>query len=347
MGKAYAVAIDPAGEVIAVGGWTTPPGEPTVIYLFARATGALLQHIGGLPNVVYHLAFSPDGRYLAATLGGQNGVRIFDRDRGWAEVARDGSYGDGSYGAAFAPDGRLATTSYDGMIRLYGRDFALPPQALRAPGGDRPFGVAFSRDGARLAVGYDDSTRVDVLDGHSLVPLHAAATEGIDNGDLRKVAWAADGTLLAGGRYNISGTPPVLAWAAEGRGARRILPAGLDTVMSLLTLSGGDVLVAAQDPWLGRLAPDDTPRWTQPSPLANFRNQKMTFGISPDGTVVDFGFVWGGREPARFDLGSLTLAVRTAADGRTAPPKQDGLPVDGWEQHRPPNPERLALAARP
>ena len=110
VGKAYAVAIDPAGEVIAVGGWTTPPGEPQVIYLFARATGALLQPVGGLPNVVFHLAFSPDGRYLAATLG-RGGVRVFDRDRGWAEVARDGSYGDQSYGAAFAPDGRLATTS--------------------------------------------------------------------------------------------------------------------------------------------------------------------------------------------------------------------------------------------
>ena len=109
VGKAYAVAIDPAGEVIAVGGWTTP-GAPTVIYLIARATGALLQPIGDLPNVVVHLVFSPDGRYLAATLY-RGGVRVFDRDRGWAEVARDGSYSDQSYGAAFAPDGRLVTTS--------------------------------------------------------------------------------------------------------------------------------------------------------------------------------------------------------------------------------------------
>ena len=89
--------------------------------------------------------------------------------------------------------------------------------------------------------------------------------------------------------------------------------------------------MAAADPWLGRLAPDGTPRWTQPSPLADFADQDKTLAISPDGTVVDFGFVSDDREPARFDLGSLTLAVRTAADGHTAPPKQDGLPVDGWK----------------
>ena len=32
--------------------------------------------IDGLPNVVIHLTFSPDGRYLAATLGGANGLRV-------------------------------------------------------------------------------------------------------------------------------------------------------------------------------------------------------------------------------------------------------------------------------
>ena len=85
VGKVYAVAIDPAGEVIAVGGYTAPDGEPQVIYLFTRATGALLQSpVDGLPNTALHLAFSPDGRYLAATLAA-SGMRVFDRDRGWAE----------------------------------------------------------------------------------------------------------------------------------------------------------------------------------------------------------------------------------------------------------------------
>ena len=179
---------------------------------------------------------------------------------------RDADYGGGSsYGAAFAPDGSLATTSFDGQIRLYPPGLAGPPLRRRAPGGERPFGIAFGADGARLAVGYDDSTRVDVLDGRSLAPLHPAATGGVDNGDLSAVAWAADGTLLAGGRYGDgTGVSPVLAWAAEGRGARRSLPAGQNTVMGLVPLPGGDLLVAAADPFLARLAPDGRAAWTRP-----------------------------------------------------------------------------------
>ena len=49
--------------------------------------------ISGLPANTDSLAFSPDGRYLAAGLGG-NGLRIFDRDEKWAEVFRDTDYGD-------------------------------------------------------------------------------------------------------------------------------------------------------------------------------------------------------------------------------------------------------------
>ena len=36
--------------------------------------------------------------------------------------AADGDYGDQSYGVAFAADGRLATTSFDGRLRLYDAD---------------------------------------------------------------------------------------------------------------------------------------------------------------------------------------------------------------------------------
>src|SRR5262245_9889472 len=82
-GKLYAVALSPDGAVVAVGGWTGWDWDKeTTIYLFDRASGRLLRRLSGLPNVVNHLAFSPNGRWLAASLWGANGVRIFKATSG-------------------------------------------------------------------------------------------------------------------------------------------------------------------------------------------------------------------------------------------------------------------------
>jgi WD40 repeat protein len=95
------------------------------IYLFDRNTGKMTGRIGGLPNTVAELAFSADGRYLAAVCH-SGGLRVFDGEKNWLEAFRDAAYGDQSYGAAFSADGRrLATSSYDGKVRLYDRGFKL------------------------------------------------------------------------------------------------------------------------------------------------------------------------------------------------------------------------------
>ena len=66
-----------------------------------------------------------------ATAGGgalaAGGLRLYARDGAgrWTEVAADSDYGGRSYGVAFAADGRLATTSWDGRLRLYDPDGAL------------------------------------------------------------------------------------------------------------------------------------------------------------------------------------------------------------------------------
>jgi len=324
VGKAFAVAISPDGAVVAAGGWTGPTGGPKAVYLFDRATGALVRRIEGLPNVVFHLAFSPDGARLAAVLGGGTGLRVYAKQTGWAEEARDGDYGDHSLGADFAPDGRLATTSYDGKIRVYIGDLRgtiRPGRVVQAPGGDHPFGLAFSPDGAQLAVGYDDSTRVDRLDARELAPLPRPDLDGLDNsGDLSKVAWSRDGmTLFAAGRYERVDSTPVLAWAGGGAGARRALAAGLSTVMSLVPLPGGDLLVASQDPWLGRLAPDGTPRWRHGAPEADLRYETEHLSVSADGAHIGFHFDLSDKSPAHFDL---TSRVRPSAE--TVPKTEHG-----------------------
>jgi WD40 repeat protein len=100
IGRVMAVAIAPDGERIAAGGWGPGVNSPNSIYLFERLSGRLLRHLDGLPNVIRHLAFAPDGRHLVAALGGRAGIRVFET-AAWREIAADPDYGDDSYWAAF------------------------------------------------------------------------------------------------------------------------------------------------------------------------------------------------------------------------------------------------------
>ena len=53
--------------------------------------------------------------------------------------------------------------------------------------------------------------------------------------------------------------------------------------------------------------------------------------VSADGMLVDFGYEAGGKAPARFDLRQRQLLSTRPADALTAPPRQTGLALDGWE----------------
>jgi WD40 repeat protein len=153
--------------------------------LFEARTGKMIKRISGLPDVAISLAFSREGRYLAAGLHETNGLRVFDRDREWAEAFRDTDYGGGIYGLTFAADGRLATASQDGKVRLYDRNFkpAVAPSKtpseptgspsaptaprwrsatmMRRPPLRRPFaGPAAATEPRRLGKGQPDASHV-------------------------------------------------------------------------------------------------------------------------------------------------------------------------------------------
>ncbi len=219
LGKIFAVAISPDGTEVAASGWTgySHWEEELFVYIFDRATGQLKHRISGLPNVTNHLVYSPDGQYLVACLGSANGIRIY-RTVNYREEVRDTDYGNDSYRADFAVDGRLVTSSYDGKIRIYSPKFRLL-NIKEAPGKRQPHGVAFSPNGDRIAVGYLDDAHVDILDSQTLARLYSPDTKNVTNGDITSVAWSPDSqTLLAGGAYHVDGLSPVCRWSQRGRG---------------------------------------------------------------------------------------------------------------------------------
>ena len=360
VGAVYAVAISPDGSTIAAGGYTEMRQGPCPIYIFDRASGDLVRRIDDdLPDVTLSLTFSPDGRYLAATLP-SHGLRVFDQNKNWSEVFRDNRYGHRSDDAAFARDGRLATSSYDGLIRLYKYDpnsdspnFHRVGEPLKAPSGNRPRGVAYSPDGKFLAVGYFDVAAVDVLDGTTLerVGGHkpADATPSVDGAT--KIAWSRDGqTLFAAGAIEDAQDRRLLfAWDRGGMGdERRMTYCAPSTVAGVDALPDGRTLVASMTPCLGLMNADGHPVWTVGSRIFDFRTQGDTFATSVDGSVVDFVYKdpTGYPNPAdpnlRFDLRSLKLSSPPPNDDLTFAPIPRRPDDRGLAERNQPNGERPA-----
>ncbi len=339
-GKIYAVAISPDGKTVACGGWTqwnqgssAQATEGNTIYLFNRATGKLTRRIEGLPAIIGHLSFSPDGAFLAAALGGRGGIRVFRAADG-ALIGEDRDYGDYSLVIAFDKANRIAAASYDGYIRLYAPPGAAGLRLLakeKAPGGNRPFSISFSPDGKLLAVGFNDSTRVNVLSAQDLSFLYSPDTRGVDNGTLEPVAFSADGRhLYAGGMYWNGSQRPILAWDAAGKGERRELAGAPNTILHILPLKEGGIVYGTYDPAFGVIDKNHARVLFQTAQIADYRDNWNGFKLSRDGKMVSFGYEVWGKSPATFDIEARTLIPdRDTRD--LFSPDTTGINVTDWK----------------
>ena len=149
--QVFAMAWQPGAKVVALAGHRQ-------VTLADSSTGKTLATLGGHVDTVRNVAFSRDGRWLAAAGGlcaKKGEVKIWNVEKREATVTING-HDDCIYGLAFSPDGAiLATSSYDKLIKLWDTATGKELRTLKDHI-DAVYALAFTPDGKRLVSGSAD-----------------------------------------------------------------------------------------------------------------------------------------------------------------------------------------------
>jgi WD40 repeat protein len=331
-GRIYALAMSPDGRTLAV---YAAAYEPVAyVHLYDIVTGELVKKVGPLPDVVGALAFSHDGKRLAAGLNGGHGIRVWQAP--FDGVAReDTQYGGDVNSLAFDRAGRLGSVAADGLIRLYDRNLKL--FARRSGSSDGvPFDLAFSPKQDVLAVASYGTPRVELVSAKSLK--HAAWTDSAGlPGMIGAVAWSSDGKqLYGGGTVDDGSAVQVVAWSDGGRGRPQPLPALIDSITDLEARLDGGVAFTSSDPGFGILGAPKLARSVYGPVTADMRLKIADlFQIAHDATGVRFGLKEGAREPWRFDLAMLDFKPSPQPPAGYVAPDTRSLPISGWPDRGP------------
>ncbi len=340
-GKLYAVAMTPDGAVFATAGWTVSND----LYLVRRSDGQIVHRITGLPDVVTHLSFSPDGRQLAVGLWGRNGVRLYQGSDGWSKAQAlegDPDYEQEVHATAWSADGKLlAVSSADGLIRTYeptAKGLKLLRRGLPT-GTGVPFGLAFAPDGQTIAAGASDQGSVTLFDTKTLKARKTLSpARGSLGRGLGAVAWSADGQRIhaAGSWSTEKGQFAILSWPASGEGEPVVWPVARNTITALRTMTDGRLGYSSADPAWGVVAENGQAQISAGSSLLDYRNQRSRFRLSGDGAAIAFQEARPGRTSDAFDTRQLAWA-RSGRDWQAPRISAGKTVVDNWFERQNPS----------
>lgn len=339
-GKLFAASMAPDGLLYATAGWSA--GND--IYLVGRNDGQIIHRIAGLPNIVTHLAFSPDGKTLAVGLWGRHGLRLFFSSDGWQSVRE--LKGDADYSAeinacAWSADGKhLLVSTADGYLRAYqttNQSVDLRLSAVPA-GAGTPHGLAFSPDGKTVAAGASDQASVALIDAATLKTRKILTPPNTtQNRGLNAVAWSADGKRVyaAGAWTDDKGRFAVCNWAEGGTARPSCSAVSGNTITALQTTGDGRLLYAAADPVWGLLGAHEQSLVAVTSSALDFRNLRSKFRLAADASALAFRDLPAEASEAAFDT-QQTAWAKARKDWQAARTMAGKTNVDNWfERQRP------------
>lgn len=277
-----ALAYRPDGELLALGTFKE-------VRLVEPETGKVVATLPGEAEDVRAVAFSPDGKLLAAAGGlpARSGeVKIWDVEKR-APLRTIAGHADCIYAAEFAPDGkRIATAGYDKLIKLWDVESGKEVRTLKDHI-DAVYALAFTPDGGRLvSASADRGVKVwDVASGERLYTL-SEPTDGLN-------ALALD---PAGKRVAAAGLDRTIrVWSLGEKGGTLLnsLIAHEDAILQLAWSPDGKYLVSsAADKEVKVFKVDDlsvVKTWPQP-------DWALSIAFAPDGKSLAVGRFDGSYE---------------------------------------------------
>jgi WD40 repeat protein len=237
--------LSPDGKLLASGG---VGGRGAELKLWAATSGKEVRALAVARGSVDALAFSPDGKRLAAAT--RDAVQVWDVDAGREVAVCKPS--DGPFGVlAFSPDGkRLAGASYYKAVRVWdartGKELvSLGRELTNDPG----TGLAFSKDLGTLAWGnYEEIELWDVTRGQRRAFLSG------HGGQVWPATFSPDGKTLVAASSLRQARPfgargEVRLWDVATRRARAVVADGLGIVWAMALSPDGKTVAVLDRTW--------------------------------------------------------------------------------------------------